>query len=217
MSEQSASGILRAALLNRWTIRLFALLGLLLLAWVFRVPVFKSIGSFLIHEDPLAHADAIYVLGGSPVERASEGARLVQSGYAPLAVFTGEPSNELLEAFGIDSSEAGLGMYIAHRQGLSIERMEELRKGTSTAEEAEAVRAHAGGIGADTIMVVTTEFHSRRVSRVFRRAFRGSDTVVLVRTARSNRYDAERWWESEEGMIMVNNEYMKLLYYLFRH
>lgn len=194
-----------------------ALIVLLLMGWFLRIPLLKGLGGFLIHDDPLSHADAIYVLGGSPVERGEEGARLVLAGYATRAVFTGEPRNELLEAFGIDSSEAGLGMHIAEQHGLTAERVEGLHQGTSTAEEAQAVRAHAERIGADTIIVVTTEFHTRRVSRVFRRAFRGTGTVVLVRAARSNRYDADRWWDSEEGLIMVNNEYMKLLYYAFKH
>ncbi|MBK9175755.1 MAG: YdcF family protein [Flavobacteriales bacterium] len=204
-------------LLHRWTLRLAALLLIVMLIWVFRTPLLRKGGEFLIREDPLVHADLLYVLGGSPVERAAEGARLVQAGYAPRAVFTGMPPNELMQLFGIDSSEAGLGMRVAELSGLDREHMESLAEGTSTAEEAAAVRAHAASIGADTIIVVTTEFHSRRVRQVFRKAFRDGSTVVIVRAALSKRYNADQWWRSEEGMIMVNNEYMKLVYYALKH
>lgn len=187
------------------------------LIWLFRMPLLRHGGEFLIREDPLVRADLLYVLGGSPIERAAEGARLVQAGHAPRAVFTGSPPNELMQVFGIDSSEAGLGMRVAELSGLDRARMEPLAEGTSTAEEAAAVRAHAASHGADTIIVVTTEFHSRRVRQVFRKAFRGGSTVVIVRAARSRRYDADHWWRSEEGMIMVNNEYMKLVYYALKH
>lgn len=202
---------------RRWLLRAAIALGALLALWLLRHPVLRGIGGFLIREDPLGHADALYVLGGSPVERAAEGARLVNAGYAPFAVFTGAPVNEQLAAFGIDSCEAGIGGVIALAAGLPADRMLILREGTSTQEEALAIRAHAGAIGADTVIVVTTEFHTRRVSRVLRKALRGTGITAIVRGARSHRYVAERWWESEEGLIMVNNECVKLLYYAVKH
>jgi hypothetical protein len=30
-------------------------------------------------------------------------------------------------------------------------------------------------------------------------------------------YDSDSWWTSEEGLLMVNNEYVKLLYYLVKY
>jgi hypothetical protein len=30
-------------------------------------------------------------------------------------------------------------------------------------------------------------------------------------------YDPERWWDTEEGLLMVNNEYVKLLYYALKY
>lgn len=221
MSDRQQSGIswsgAASVLMHRWTLRLLALALVGLLLWIFRLPLLRQAGSFLIREDQLAHADLLYVLGGSPMERAAEGARLVREGYAPRAVFTGSLPNELMQLFGIDSTEAGIGMHVADLAGLEHSRMEALNEGTSTAEEAAAVLAHASVHGADTIIVVTTEFHSRRVGQVFRKAFRGTSTVLIVRAARSQRYDADQWWRSEEGMIMVNNEYMKLLYYAVKH
>lgn len=65
--------------------------------------------------------------------------------------------------------------------------------------------------------MVSTEFHLRRVRWVFRRNFKGTGITVLVQPAQSRRYDAARWWASEEGLLMVNNEYVKLAYYLLRY
>lgn len=201
---------------RRWIV-LGAVVLACLSCWLLRYRILGGIGDCLIHEDALAHADALYVLGGSPVERAAEGARLVDAGYAPMAVFTGSLPNELLMAFGIDSCEGGLGAAIARQAGLDSARAVILREGTSTKEEADAIRAHAESIGADTVIIVSTEFHTQRVSRVMRKALKGSGITVIVRAARSLRYDADRWWASEEGMIMVNNECMKHLYYAIKH
>ncbi len=204
-------------LLRWWGLRAAVVLALCALGWALRHPIARGIGAFLIQEDALAQADALYVLGGSPVERAAEGARLVRAGFAPVAVFTGAPVNEQLAAFGIDSCEAGIGAAIALASGLATDRCVILRAGTSTQEEAAAIRGHAASIGADTVIVVTTEFHTRRVSRVMRKALRGTGITAIVRGARSHRYDADRWWASEEGLIMVNNECVKLLYYTLKH
>jgi hypothetical protein len=36
---------------------------------------------------------------------------------------------------------------------------------------------------------------------------------VIVRGADPIPYKIKGWWKYEKGMIMVNNEYMKLVYY----
>jgi uncharacterized SAM-binding protein YcdF (DUF218 family) len=217
MPIETTLGSKRKNRLRGWAKRAGIISVLLLLLWLVRFPILRSIGNALIHEDALTRADAVYVLGGSPLERAAEGARLVIGGYAPLAVFTGSPVHELLSEFGVDSCEAGLGASIALRSGLPAERTLILRVGTSTKEEAEAIRAHATSIGADTVIVVSTEFHTQRVSRVMRKAMKGTGITVVVRAVRSQRYDADQWWASEEGMIMVSNECMKHLYYAIKH
>lgn len=206
----------RRILLHRWTRRIaFIALGMIVL-WSVRRPILRSVGQFLIREDELLHADELYVLGGSPIERTIEGLKLVRSGYANSMTFTGGSPDEDLLLFGIDTCEGGLGARVAHLSGFDSTRIHVLRKGTSTWEEAEAVREWALANAQDTIMVVTTEFHTRRVGNVFRKAMGTSGITVIVRAAPSIHYDPDRWWRSEEGLIMVNNEYAKLIYYAFR-
>lgn len=48
---------------------------------------------------------------------------------------------------------------------------------------------------------------------MFRQRFAGSGINVLVHAVPSSEYDAKLWWRSEEGLLMVNNEYVKALYY----
>jgi len=38
-----------------------------------------------------------------------------------------------------------------------------------------------------------------------------------VQAAPSSEYDVNAWWNSEQGLLMVNNEYVKTLYYLLKH
>jgi uncharacterized SAM-binding protein YcdF (DUF218 family) len=59
------------------------LLGALLILLVGGVVAFRSVGYWLIVEDPLQSADAIVVLSGGLPFRAVEAARLYRAGYAP--------------------------------------------------------------------------------------------------------------------------------------
>lgn len=186
-------------------------------AWVLRVPVLRAIGDHLVQEDAHGRGDVLYVLGGAPEERGRAAARLLAEGAAPVAVCTGSLVPQSISAAGLALTEADLTRMAVLAAGGDSARVLLLQEGTSTWEEAGAILLHARSLGADTVLVLSTEFHSRRVRRVFRRRFADSGITVLVRNAPALRYDRRRWWASEDGLLMVNNEYVKALYYLLRY
>lgn len=200
-----------------WAIRLAVFTLILLLLGLLRHPLLRAAGNFLIREDALAQADAIIVLGGAPVERGPVGARLLQEGWAPLLVCTGERVNEVLALHGITRTEAALSRDAARLDSALLRRTYLLEEGTSTLEEAEAVRDLAVKNGFERVIVVTTEFHTRRAGQVFRKALGPAGITVIMRAAPGTDYVAERWWATEAGLIMVNNEWMKTLYYALKH
>ena len=208
---------IREFMSGRLLLPLAALLILAAMLWAFRVPVMRGMGTYLITPDDLVASDAIYVLGGSPLERGAEGARLWAAGVAPVVVCTGSNVPSALTAVGAERTEAELSRDVALAHGADADAVELLQVGTSTWEEAEAVLQHARMQGHTNIVVVSTEFHLRRVRRVFRKHFAGSGITVRVHGAASLVYDPARWWTSEEGLLMVNNEYVKLLYYQLKY
>ena len=202
---------------GRWWRRLLVLLAVVMALWLARVPLMRALGNWLIEEDPLAQADAIVVLGGAPIERAPVGAQLLRAGWAPQLVFTGEIPDERLMLYGISRTEASLGLDAAMLDSANRGHVTLLEVGTSTQEEANAVRDFAVENSLRKVIIVTTEFHTRRAGKVFRKALEPAGVGVLVRAAPGRDYTAARWWESEAGMIMVNNECMKTLYYALKH
>jgi len=216
----SAAVVLRRIwefLVGRVMLSLFALVILLGTAYAFRIPLLRVTGDFLIREDPRVPCDAIYVLGGTPLERGTLAGQLLVQGMAPVAFCTGEAVPTTLLTLDLTLTEGELSRHAAIEAGADSSIVHALNVGTSTYEEAEAIIAHAQQAGYTNIMVISTEFHSRRVGKVFRKSARNSAVSVHVAVAASQRYDSVRWWESEEGMLMVNNEYMKLLYYWLRY
>lgn len=187
-------------------------------AYLLRVPLLRAVGQFLIRTDARDTYDAAYVLGGSAPERGEAGGRMIRVGKVPVVYCTGEAVHRTLEVMGLPITEAELTRTVALKYaGPDSVKVHTLPKGTSTWEEAEAVIAHAQEHGHAHIAIVTTEFHTRRVGRVFRKHAEGTSVQVHVVAAPSTLYDSERWWESEEGLLMVNNEYVKLLYYVLRY
>jgi uncharacterized SAM-binding protein YcdF (DUF218 family) len=196
---------------------LVVLVVVLLLVVVFRERVLHAAGAFLINEDVVEHADVIYVLGGAPFDRGSYAAGMLAAGVAPIAYTTGSNFSSILKAEGREVSEAELSRMAAIRAGASPQRILPFPYGTSTFEEAQGVLHHAQRLQVDTIVVLTTDFHTRRVGKVFRKRFEGTGIHVLVASAPSSDYDADRWWASEQGLLMVNNEYVKTLFYALKY
>src|SRR5215831_1823184 len=82
--------------------RALALLALAIAA--FAVWLVIDGGRFLQHEDPLEHADAIFVLAGTRMERPLEAVDLYKEGWAPLIVLSPgrpEPAEAIVRSRGI--------------------------------------------------------------------------------------------------------------------
>jgi len=203
--------------MGRLMLTLIILVVLLGSFWAFRYPLLRATGRFLVREDAKAKGDVLIVLGGAALERGMAAARSFKEGTADRAVFTGGSVPPSLQAVGLLHSEARVTRDVAARAGMPVGATELLEVGTSTWEECAAVRDLARSSGFDTVVVVTTEFHTRRVGRVFRKLLGPAGITVLVRAAPSIQYDAAHWWRTEEGLLMVNNEYVKLLYYAFKY
>lgn len=200
-----------------WAKALFILALLAGLMFWQREPLLRALGNNLITEDPLAHVDAVLVLGGSAMDRGSEAARLYSKGISEHFVFTGAPVPNALAALGIDSTEAQCTRNIAVVKGIPVELTTALDKGTSTWEEAEALLDWSSQVGADTVMIVSNRFHLRRVRFVFKERFNKAGITLLLHGAPASSFDESTWWTSEEGLIMLNNEYVKLAYYHLKY
>jgi len=62
---------------------------------------------------------------------------------------------------------------------------------------------------------VTDLFHTRRAARTFRTLL--PDTTIYLSAAPDPNVDAGRWWQTEEGLIAVFNEVIKLVFYWARY
>jgi uncharacterized SAM-binding protein YcdF (DUF218 family) len=178
----------------------FRLLALLMLAmlvaavYVVRHPLLRLAGGFWEVEDRPERADAILVLGDDNFagDRAAKAAELFRDGMAPLVVASGR----LLRSY------AGIAELIARdleTMGVPATAIVQFpQRAGNTREEAQALRDLVASRGWRQVLVVTSNYHTRRARYIFRKVFPPQVTVLII-SAHDSDYDADHWWETRQG------------------
>lgn len=177
-----------------------------------------KIGNFLIAEDELDTVSILFVPGGSSFDRGNTAAELFKKGIAGKIVCTGQNIPELLKALQIQAyTEAEITAMNLYRNGIDSSSVEVRKIGTSTYEECLEIVSYCKQHNIQKAIVLTDRFHTNRLSSILDKVNVEHSVTFLFAGAPSSIYSEERWWESEEGLIMVNNEYVKSLYYFFKY
>jgi uncharacterized SAM-binding protein YcdF (DUF218 family) len=172
----------------------------------------RAAAGVLVAADPVAPADALFLFPGEVPRRARCTAALFAAGVAPRVVASGGRVSPLLAAAGLPLTDAELNARLLRQLGVPGDAVAVVNEGTSTREDAAALRRWANGrAGLRRIVAVTSPAHSRRARRTLRRAF--ADTAVDVRVHACPDGVAADWWRHEDTLLQVTNEYLKLAYY----
>ncbi len=185
--------------------------------YTFRMPILRSFATVLIHEDKLEKSDAIVVLSGGGFDRGNEAVKLFMAGYAPRIICTGgNPATEL-RVFDIDTLESDLTVANLRRCGIPDSAIIEIKQGTSTKEEANLIERYCIEHNYKRLIIVSSKLHTHRVNSVFRKRLNRIGVELIVRGCNNSRFDELSWWQSEDGLIAVNNEWVKTFYYLIKY
>lgn len=185
--------------------------------FLFRSPILRGVGNWLVAEDELTKTDAVFVLGGNSYERGLAAALVYQRFEGTPLVSTGANIPMQLLAFDTTMTEAELTKSLLIKKGVPEQNTIALKEGTSTREESIAIRKYCEMNHFDTITVISSTFHLRRVKWVFDDYFLEKGIEVKYHGASSKDFSPDNWWTTEEGLITVNNEMMKLCYYVFKY
>jgi len=196
-------------------VAVFAALGLIFL--IFKTPILTFTGDYLVKVSPDQKVDAAFVLSGQPAERLPEAKKVYDQGFASLLICTGGQVDPDVEVLGLGYKDADLAQKVLWEMGVDSSAVLTLDKGTSTFEESEEILGYVLASGYKKIMIISSAFHTRRITRVFKEKFAKNGITVLVHAAPPKDYALKAWWTSEEGLIFVNNEYLKLLYYAWTY
>jgi uncharacterized SAM-binding protein YcdF (DUF218 family) len=205
---------LTAASGNRKKRRLWpVLLGAIVILLAAGVVVFRSIGYWLIVEDPLQSADAIVVLSGGLPHRSIEAARLFHAGYAPEVWITKSVGYARdLDPMGIQYiGEEVYSREILLRFGVPASAIHILETPVfSTEEEVGVISRQANQTNKTRVIIVTSPPHTRRVRRLWK-VLVGEHPQAIVRSSPGDPYDPGRWWHTTQDALAVMRESLGLL------
>lgn len=169
---------------------------------VFHTAVLAALGNFLVKAGPPEKADAIVVLAGDGFgHRILAAGDLIKQGYAPKALISGPDGH-----YGV--YECDLAIPFAVRAGDPESYFTHLEHhARSTTEEAIVVIQKLREMGAKRVLLVTSNFHTRRSGKIFRRMAPDLDFIVVA--APDEFFKPDSWWHNREASKIFVLEWMK--------
>jgi uncharacterized SAM-binding protein YcdF (DUF218 family) len=160
-----------------------------------RSPILRFVGEGWIVEDALSRADAIIVLSDDNfyADRATHAADLYRHGMAPIVVASGRrlrPNAGIAELMEHDLIERGVPKDKILRLSHNAE---------NTREEAETTAQQALERKWRSVIVVTSNYHTRRARYIFSHVF-PPQTRVRVSGAPDGDFDPDHWWQTRKSL-----------------
>jgi hypothetical protein len=164
-------------------------------------------GSFLILDAPRC-SDVILVLAGETDRRPERGLELLAQGYGRRMVLDVPTDAKLYEFTQIQLAQKyvqdlpqGALVSVCPIDGLSTK---------DESKDAEKCLTRAGG---KSVLIVTSDFHTRRALDIFRREASGREYSVAA--ARDEEQFGARWWMHRQWAKTMVNEWLRLIWWEF--
>jgi uncharacterized SAM-binding protein YcdF (DUF218 family) len=187
-------------------VTLLVVILVLAVLYVARHPIFRLIGEGWVVEDTLERSDAILVLSDDNfyADRATRAAQLYRQGLGTVVVASGRrlrPYAGVAELIEHDLIERGVPkdkiLRIAH-------------DADNTREEAKTLAQLAKQKRWRSVIVVTSNFHTRRARYIFANVF-PQEIKIRITGARDGDFDPDRWWEQRVSVKELAGEVAAML------
>ena len=173
---------------------------------------FLNADKFLIINNPPQKADIIVCLGGGSGERLVKTIELYKKGYANKILLTQSKNwhPEVRDFF------LNIGKKFLISKGVLDKDILVNNKSKNTFEEATFLKNLVKKHNIKTAIIVSDPYHMQRVKFLFEKVLSKYEVKLLYVPAESE-CSKKHFWQDEKCMIYVFNEYVKLLYCLFKY
>ncbi|HUJ33355.1 MAG TPA: YdcF family protein [Candidatus Acidoferrum sp.] len=195
----------RGGIISRFLFLVF-FLALVLVLYLVRHPIMRFAGGLLVVDDAPRASDAIVVLGDDNYtgDRATRAAELLKAGWAPRVVASGRylrPYATIAELEQHDLVADGV-------PATAVVRFP--HRATDTREECEVLGPFLSGHGWKHILIVTSNYHTRRTGYICSRTLpAGTDLHVI--SAPDAEYNPDNWWHTRQGVKIFMHEVVGLV------
>ncbi len=176
-----------------------------LLVIIVLVGLASQAARFLSLDEP-EKSDAIVALAGETKFRPNRAVELLRQGMAPHAFLNAEQRNLIYDQQLIDIAQKYVDT-LPESSRISICPI----FGYSTNAEADDVGRCLQSVGAHRVLIVTSDYHTRRASMIFRHRFK--QYQVSVAGAHNSTEFGEAWWTNREWAKNTLDEWMKILWW----
>src|SRR6202167_334173 len=189
---------------------LIFILAVCALLYLARMPLLRLAGEFWVVDEPPETSDVIVVLSGDnyDAERATRAASLFKSGMAPRVVATGRALRSY--ATTTDLMKRDLIEHGVPETAI----VPFTHKAENTREEAAVVSDYVASHGWKKILLVTSNYHTRRSEYIYERTL-PPGTQLRVISAPDTDYDPQSWWRTSEGVRIFFHEFGGYLHALW--
>ena len=176
------------------------------------------IGTYLVRQDKPVKGDALVILMGNIPDRVLEAADLYREGYAGkiLIVMADRYGIGVLRKKGIPlDGQTAIAQKALIGLGIPADSIIILPgDAQSTLDEAVAVSHYTEQHPQfDTLLLVTSSYHSRRATLTFNKEFRHllHPVTIVSCPSKYTGFHSKDWWKDRESAKLVFYEYLKLV------
>jgi uncharacterized SAM-binding protein YcdF (DUF218 family) len=190
------------------------LIALAAAAYAGRRVILRSVGRCLIDTAGERPCDAIVIMNGNISTRPYRAAELYKRHNAPVLLARLADTEEV--RLGVIPNVSDATRELLLRLGVDRADIELLRSDrwvAGTWAEAILLCARIRSRGWRRVAIVTDAFHTRRARWAFRKVMRDDNVEFFCVATPWSLKLADRWWQSEYGLVQVITEYIKFLHY----
>lgn len=173
----------------------------LALVWFLRAPILTAAARSFIENDGPQKADAIVAMGGDDYgTRILKAAQLATEGYAPVVIVSGPPA--------LAEHESDITIHYAETKGYPASLFRSLPNDcNATREETAFIGKYLKSQGIHKILLVTSNFHTKRAAYLMR--LQNPWLWVVVVPAPDRYFIPNAWWKTRGGQKTFALEAMK--------
>jgi uncharacterized SAM-binding protein YcdF (DUF218 family) len=167
--------------------------------------LFSTSGHFLIVNRP-QHAEAIVVLAGETDHRPALGLQLLQQGYAPRMVLDVPANAKIYDETMLQIAQQYV-RELPQAQSVVICPI----YGLSTKAESQDVSQCLRTLGVHSVLIVTSDYHTRRALSTFRHELPGMQ--ISVAAATDPQQFGGAWWKHRQWAKLNFDEWLRLVWW----
>jgi uncharacterized SAM-binding protein YcdF (DUF218 family) len=168
--------------------------------------IFEKMGKYLYYKDEMKPADVIVILAGEETERVEYGVKLFREGWArkDRIILAGGPLVWKYTWASLMKEQAiSLGV---PKKAILLED-----KSRTTEEDAIFTKEILNKYGYKSCILVTSPYHSRRATKIFRKVM-GDEVTVLSAPSDKSWFSFDEWWKRRRDRRYVFSEYSKFMW-----